>query len=715
MSLRASDLSLEAVFPDFPAATELLLVKQNNHDTDRILWLRSLQGLANRVHPHVWVSNGDVPDLHWLKYYDEKFGLKVTRELSDLEFLSEYAHLVKGYIVYDNKKVIQTQNLALTLCGLDSLLPVSPEEEQYAIAAGIPKADDLRERFASDRAAAEWAVDNLWPRCNKRMIATFCIHRPIWYAYDHYLCDYTVYNRVFCIDLPKCRAFKWSRDLFRKLMETAEAPGVQLNWHCAWEQEKEYVVEGAKQGFFTLCSSSTPNLTIHGAVGDGSKSYVQPLPPREKCVADPNKVYVCFYNSDGDATWAMSNLHSLNWLNPKRGSFKFGWGFLPLMVRMMPGAMEYYQETKLKDDCFWGPSSGAGYTYSWAWPEDLAEHYLKESRRLLDQSGQNGCNMVNWFLQDYWREREDASAVAREQEILGTEACPGLVCGLGGSPYAVSYPNGKVPKLHSVHIANVGASNIGDIIKFAAECPTRPAFMFLFAQIMPRIFEQIESELPLLDVHPEIEILSMDEFFLTLQDASARGLVNDELYAKTEAMAETWLKAPASHRLPLYVSTTEELLDTLLDTPENRAVRLSDGGYTDLVSKEIESVARDRQMFTDCYKGRPVYGPDQEEDVIFYSLFTVAWGVVRSAIESLGVYGNHREQCISDFERLCGDISDTGVFRRIFDAWDRWEEDGSPSYGGSLELARGLASETKKLNEALGDSSEFTAWPPKAI
>ncbi|MBQ1222809.1 MAG: hypothetical protein IIX84_00825, partial [Oscillospiraceae bacterium] len=651
MSLRAADLSLESIFPKFPKAKRLVVVKQDNHDTDRVLWLRSLQGLANRIEPHVWVANGSVEDNHWLGLYTGKHGLPVEKELSDLEFLKEYAYLAKGYIVYDTEKVIQTQNIAMTLCGLDALLPVSAAEEKFAIEAGIPKADDLRGRFASDREASYWAVENLWPRCNKRIIANFCIHRPIWYAYDHYLCDYTVYNKVFCIDLPKCRAFKWSRDLYRKLMETAEAPGVQMNWHCAWEQEKEYVYEAARQGFFALCSSSTPNLTIHGAIGDEKKSYTQPLPKRENCVADPNKVYVCFYNSDGDATWAMSSLHSHNWLNPNRGSFKFGWGFLPLTCKLMPAVMEYYQDTKLPDDCFWGPSSGGGYTYSWAWPEDLAEHYLRESRRLLDQSGQNGCNMVNWFLQDYWRERVDPEAVKREQEILGTENCPGLVCGLGGSPYAVSFPNGKVPKLHSVHIANVGANNISDIIKFASECPTRPAFMFLFAQIMPGIFEQIESELPLLKDHPEIEILSMDEFFFTLQDASARGLVSDELYEKTDAMAQTWLKAPASHRLPLYVSTTEELVDTLNDTAENRAVRLSDGGYTDLVSKEIESVAKDRKMFTDCYKDRPVYEADQEADVVFYSLFTVAWGVVRSAIESLGVYGNHRNQCIEDFKR----------------------------------------------------------------
>ena len=173
MSLRASDLSLESIFPTFPAVKRLVVVKQDNHDTDRMLWLRSLQGLANKVEPHVWVANGSTEDTHWLTLYTEKHGIPVEKHLSDLEFLKEYAHLAKGYIVYDIEKVIQTQNIALTLCGLDGVLPVSPAEEQFAIEAGIPKVDDLRGRFSSDREAAYWAVENLWPRCNKRMIAQF--------------------------------------------------------------------------------------------------------------------------------------------------------------------------------------------------------------------------------------------------------------------------------------------------------------------------------------------------------------------------------------------------------------------------------------------------------------------------------------------------------------------------------------------------------------
>jgi len=247
--------------------------------------------------------------------------------------------------------------------------------------------------------------------------------------------------------------------------------------------------------------------------------------------------------------------------------------------------VEYYHDTRSENDCFFGPSSGAAYTYSFLWPKHLVDLYLDESRRLLTQSGQNGCNMVNWHLQDWWREAEDDTAVRREQEAL--KSGPGLVCGLGGSPYAKSYLDGPVPKVHSVHIARVGRDNVGDIVRFSEECPTRPLFMFLFAQISEGIWAQLESELPEFAKHTEIRILSMDEFLLTLQDATKRGLLRDRLYETSEALAERWLKAPGRHRLPIAEKVSEELARVAHSEPAERRRHLSEAGWTDLVSREL--------------------------------------------------------------------------------------------------------------------------------
>ena len=717
-------MRIEEVFPELPKVTRLAVHRYHlkGTSTDFPVWLHSLQGLVNRDDPHLYLirtsepgGKGITTEDHWLDYYTQRFRIPAEDIETLDEIMERYAAVVQGYVLYDTDDVIQTQNLATTRAGLESLLPIAPDQEAMMQRYGIPKRDDLRGRFKDNWDAAEWAIDNLWPHCYRRLHGNFCVHRPNHYAYGTQLQEFIVCHKGIALDLPCTRFLRRPLYLYRKMMEMAEAPGVKMGWHCACEQEKEYVIEAARGGFFVLCSHGSPNLTIHCGIGDPDKSYEQPLPPAEKCRAEKDKVYVCFYNSDGDATWAMNNLHSGNWIEPRRGSFEFGWGFLPLMVRMMPAMYQYYQETKTPADCFWGPSSGAGYTYSHAWPEHLRDYYLTESRRLLDQTGQNGCNMVNWNLTDNWREVTDDAAILREQELLGSG--PGLVCGLGGSPYAKSYPLGPIPKLHSVHIANAGHDNAGDIVQFAKECPTRPLFMFLFAQIAPGVWETIDSQREEFAKHPNIVIQSMDQFFLTLQDAVKQGLVGDQLYEPTDEMAETWLKAPGRHRLPVCERLCVELRDVARMPREDRARHIGSAAWTDLVSKEIERVAADRQEFLTFFKDRFVVAPEEDADALLYVGFTTVWTLVRAVIEANGIYANHRTQCLEDFRSLCADVVDMEPFDAVFDAWERWE-DGPPTISEMAHWFAAIADSAGVLPKRFGpdeSEEEFTNWPPRTI
>ncbi len=171
---------------------------------------------------------------------------------------------------------------------------------------------------------------------------------------SHEIYDFAVYNRSFCCDLPAARQRRKVLNLYRRMLDTGDAPGVQMKWHCIFDQEKEYVAEAAQRGYFSLCSTNTPNLTIHGDVGDPEMVHHQPLLPKEKYVAEKGKTYVCLYNSDGDATWAVNSLQLGNWMAEERGKFKFGWDFLPLSVKLMTAQMQYFHETKTENDCFWG-------------------------------------------------------------------------------------------------------------------------------------------------------------------------------------------------------------------------------------------------------------------------------------------------------------------------------------------------------------------------
>lgn len=721
-------MKLVDIFPQSKTVDRLVVVEPDveAQPLDFWVWMRSLQGLVNREEPHLYLirdykksekrSNRANHEYHWVDYYGSEFGIPHT-ELDSIDTLIEqYKGHVDGYVLTDNVHVLQTVNIGITLAGLDGVLPVSLDQEAWMTRHGIPKRDDLTGRWTNNWDAAEWAVNTLWPRCYQRIFGNFCIHRGHWFAHSHEPVDYIVAHRGFALDLPCSRQRRRVLDLYRRMLREGDAPGVQMNWHCAYDQEKEYVAEAAKLGYMTLQTMFMPNLTVHAGVGDPEERHTQPMPEPSECVADRESIYVCFYNSDGDAASVQHSLQNGNWNAGKRGSFKFGWGILPLTARLMPAMVRYFYQTRTENDCFFGPSSGAAYTYSHMWPEGLAEWYLKESRELLDQTGQHGCNMVNWNLWDWWREVEDDDAVRREQEILGA---PGLVCGLGGSPYAQSYPDETAPKVHAVGIANVGRENIAEVLQFAETCPTRPLFMFLFAQISTGIWEQVASEMPLLAEHPEIKVVSMDEFLLTLADAKRRGLISDTLYDTNDEMAEQWLKRTGRHRLPIGEKVTEELSRISHEDPAERRRHLSEAGWTDLVSRELEGVAGNRERFLTYFKDRlPAFTGDEEPDALFYTVFMVSWHIVRACITSQGIYANHRDQCLQDFVRTCSDQCDTKLFEDVFDAWARWEDGYTPPLEQSIAWADALAVETRKLRDALGpDESEdaFASWPPRTI
>ena len=116
------------------------------------------------------------------------------------------------------------------------------------------------------------------------------------------------------------------------------------------------------------------------------------------------------------------------------------------------------------------------------------------------------------------------------------------------------------------------------------------------------------------------------------------------------------------------------------------------------------------------WEGRTPPSDDEEADALLYVAFTVAWTVLRAAIEARGIYGNHRTQCLNDFRRICGDIVDTTPFDRLFAAWENWD-DGAPSVEEITDWIDGVAAEAKKLRDAFGpgEGEKFTNWPPRTI
>jgi hypothetical protein len=184
----------------------------------------SLQGLANRQGPHLYLDWGIYDDVRarttnevflpediWqakyrpyigdsdllnLAYDQEAFGLH-PEPLADLAAaVREYAPLLRGLVVWD-PALPDTVNPALTLAGLEDLLVVHPDLLPWASdLTGLPVVHDLRGRWPDRVRLYEWAAATLFPRCTPGKIA--CLE-PGWERPE--FADYVVQQRIFAYSL----------------------------------------------------------------------------------------------------------------------------------------------------------------------------------------------------------------------------------------------------------------------------------------------------------------------------------------------------------------------------------------------------------------------------------------------------------------------------------------------------------------------------------
>ena len=685
---------IRSIFPNFPKLKEMISVKLVPNNLDWEILVRSAQGIVNLEQPRIFVES-HACDAHWQKFYVEHYRVPVKATLSDEGFLMEFKDCFKGYVLTD-PKIIQTSNIAATLTGLEQWLPVHPQHHSFVKKLGLPLRKDLRGQFTDDVEAAQWAITNLLPDCNQKMMSTQCIHRDYWVAQGQKLRDYLVYNRVFQIDLASNRKHLKERNLHYQVLQHIDPPGVQLGWHCVRDQEKEWIAEAAKRGIFSLCSTGSPNLTLHGAIPQRKSNYTQSYTDPLKVEIDRQKVYITFYLTDGDAIWAMQNLQSDNWLHPHRGEMPFGWGFLPSLWFMAPGILEYYYSTKKPGDYFVSPSSGAGYTYSHMLPN--AALYLKDSWELMQHTGQICGNMVNWNTYEWWREVEDDAAIKREQELLA--GAPGLVCGLGGSPFAHSYLSGRCPKVHSVFIANAGHDNSIDILNLVDEIPNRPLFFFIFVQINRGSYDAVWQDFLKLKKYPEIEIIPMNVFMHSLKKAVALGWILERLYNESLALRKRHLIEPGMNNFELASKMIRELHKIASSEQPKRLDCLNKGGWQELAAREPEAVAKDWERFLNHFDKGGLIRDDEETDALAYFAYYAIWALVRGAILSKGIYANNWKKCLADFEEeFAADIS-VVPYQKMWNIWEKWET-ASHNIDEIQNILSAIIEELPKLEAAI--------------
>lgn len=251
--------------------------------------------------------------------------------------------------LYDEAKD-WTFHLALMAAAQQNGIPVTESVKNELVSefkwAGV--VEDYRNRWADKMEAYDWALTNLMPHCNRKVVFAL--------KYGHSLVDYVAATRGFAFWFN----LKTDSDGGRAEMDKIFRAG-------------GYTVGSTLMGYDRDSANTTANkygigYVVSDLYDDGSFWLSQPdqtyrQAPGRAFAAQPGKVYVTITWSDGDNIQFDQNAIYLLWKDPARGTVPVGTTLSPSLQELNPKLLDwYYQKMTPNDELMAGPS-GAQFIY----------------------------------------------------------------------------------------------------------------------------------------------------------------------------------------------------------------------------------------------------------------------------------------------------------------------------------------------------------------
>ena len=331
-----------------PASTlrSLDMSKASLSDEERVMFC-TLQGIINRTRPRIILYNhNEEPQTTWPSAHNIKTGAISTTTPYNL--IKPFTEEINGLVLYSQQQNEHFSNLAVTIAGLDRLLPVTEEIRSKLVSSGMnfPVVVDLTSLTMSNAVGVyTYLYNNYWSRCNHRLLIS---ERPK-IPYVH---DIGAACGSACVYLdPRNTSESALLDKFLKDM----TPGrdIVLGWY---PEERSGVGEATKYGLSTVPGDFFENTTVYASVNRSVKKA--PVPKRPKL---ENKVYATVYISDGDNIQYCQHAMAKIFEQSGRGQMALNWTISPALVDFSPAMLNYYYGKATNNDCFVCGPSGLGY------------------------------------------------------------------------------------------------------------------------------------------------------------------------------------------------------------------------------------------------------------------------------------------------------------------------------------------------------------------
>ena len=351
-------------------------------DAERVMFC-TLQGIVNRTCPRILLYNhNEEPQSTWPTAHSLQTSAVSTSRPYNLVKLFEEE--IRGLVLYSNERSEHYSNLAVTIAGLNRLLPVTAGIRDKLVASGMdfPVVEDLTSlKMSTAVGVYTYLYNNYWSRCNHRLLISL---RPT-IPYVH---DIAAACASACVWLDPRNSSE--RALLDKMLKDM-TPGrdIVLGWY---PEERSGVGEATKYGLSTVPADFFENTTVYTAVSKPVK--IPPVPKRPKL---ENKVYAAVYISDGDNIQYCQHAMAKIFEQGGRGQMALNWTVSPALADFSPSMLNYYYGKASTNDCFVCGPSGLGYAmpydahnaryYANSTSSEAIAPYTQLTQRYLEKSG----------------------------------------------------------------------------------------------------------------------------------------------------------------------------------------------------------------------------------------------------------------------------------------------------------------------------------------
>jgi hypothetical protein len=342
--------------------TSLVVISAGNlGSTAEQVLTATLQGLvARQSSQQVYVDGGSGYSI-WYNHLTSAYSIPHTSVSNPWQLVSQFKHLVRGYVLYDAATNSNSLSAATSLCGPFTAIAVDASIESSVRGAGITN------RLADVRSYNEaWVWTNYSGSLNRSVV----VEQKESFAAN--LRDYAVLANAFTF-------FDGNSPFRTFVMSQMNPDSACLGWGDASQGESVFVGDSSSAGVYTVAADWALDLSTLSSVSDLSlhqSTYANPVP-------ETNVHYVTFVVTDGDnVQWNLGGFPGY-FNNPARGSFNMGWALSPALADLAPSVLRWYFDNSsngLGRDFFVAGPSGAGYFYPSLYPPaDLDSHVRKLS------------------------------------------------------------------------------------------------------------------------------------------------------------------------------------------------------------------------------------------------------------------------------------------------------------------------------------------------